>query len=63
MCGEIRSIATFGEANATDTEEDCWILLGDVTKEILSRTSPPVRRPGRVIYAAFPGRGGRGEDR
>lgn len=62
MAGEIRPIADFGETTM-ETEDDCWLLLGDVTEKFLARTCPPVRRPGRVIYAAFPGRGGKGEDR
>lgn len=61
MCGEIISIAEFGDAT-TDAEEDCWILLSDATETVLPRTTPPVRRSGRVIYAAFPGRGGRSQE-
>src|SRR5438132_14046866 len=58
MAGEITPIADFGEATM-DAEEDCWLLLSDLTEKVLARSMPPDRRrsPGRVIYAAFPGRG------
>lgn len=51
---KISTIDAFGEDTATEADEDCWILLSDVTKAMLPRTAPPVR--GKVIYAAFPGR-------
>ena len=57
MSDRLRSIADFGEAVMDAEEDDCWLLLGDVTKAILARSAPPQDRPsGRVSYAAFPGR-------
>ncbi len=63
MAGEITPIATFGEDAAMEAEEDCWLLLGDITKTVLSSVLPPDRRPCRGKVVAFPGRARKAHDR
>lgn len=59
MSGEITPIATFGEDAATEAEEDCWLVLGDVVEGIVDRCARAPRAPeapGRGNVLAFPGR-------
>lgn len=52
---EISTIAEFGDATM-DAEEDCWLLLADVTQRILARTAPRSAGPAGENVVAFPGR-------
>lgn len=48
--------------DATDAEEDCWLLLGDIAQPIVNRAGPQARAPGRSNVVAFPGRAPKRED-
>lgn len=62
MAAEIRPIAEFGDATM-DAEEDCWLILSDVTDRILVRSRPRSAGLAGETVVAFPGRVPKRKDR